>query len=94
MPDYEPNDGVTRMMMMATAFQRGLHWEALTTLSAGSLCVSDEVADAEEEEASRFAAQDTLSLIGEIARDVQPKRAAAETSDNEKLEKGLGWYFI
>ncbi|XP_039757546.1 transcription factor IIIB 90 kDa subunit [Pararge aegeria] len=50
---------------------------------------NDEVAEAEDEEASRFAAQDTLSLIGEITRDGQPNNAAA-TSDNRRLEQGLG----
>ncbi|CAH2227875.1 jg1245, partial [Pararge aegeria aegeria] len=49
---------------------------------------NDEVAEAEDEEASRFAAQDTLSLIGEITRDGQPNNAAA-TSDNRRLEQGL-----
>ncbi|XP_052756540.1 transcription factor IIIB 90 kDa subunit [Galleria mellonella] len=44
----------------------------------------------EEAEASRFAAEDTLELIGEIARDVEPKTETVKPSARLKLEKGLG----
>ncbi|OWR50212.1 TFIIB-related factor [Danaus plexippus plexippus] len=43
----------------------------------------------EDAEASRFATEDTLSLIGDIARDVQPTPDGAN-NDKLKLEKGLG----
>ncbi|CAH2094407.1 unnamed protein product [Euphydryas editha] len=41
----------------------------------------------EDAEASRFATEDTLSLIGEIAKDVQPRE---NTNTKNELEKGLG----
>ena len=44
----------------------------------------------EDAEASRFATEDTLSLIGQIANDAQPKDKAASAAENLKLEKGLG----
>ncbi|XP_023954921.1 transcription factor IIIB 90 kDa subunit [Bicyclus anynana] len=49
----------------------------------------DEITEAENEEATRFAAQDTLHLIGEMSRDAQPKRAPTN-NENGRLEKGLG----
>ncbi|XP_045776616.1 transcription factor IIIB 90 kDa subunit isoform X2 [Maniola jurtina] len=58
--------------------------------SATPTPVADEVSQAEAEDASRFAAQDTLSLIGEMARDVQPKSVATTSNETTKLEKGLG----
>ncbi|XP_026314958.1 transcription factor IIIB 90 kDa subunit [Hyposmocoma kahamanoa] len=54
---------------------------AATTTSSG--LVTDE-GISEEAEASRFAAEDTLHIIGEIAKDVQPK------NETMKFEKGLG----
>lgn len=41
----------------------------------------------EDAEASRFATENTLSLIGEITKDVQP---TDYTSTKNDLEKGLG----
>lgn len=45
----------------------------------------------EDAEASRFAAEDALDLIGELASDVQAKD---EGKNNFKYEKGLGMYFF
>ncbi|KAJ2953182.1 hypothetical protein O0L34_g756 [Tuta absoluta] len=42
----------------------------------------------EEAEASRFAVEDALNVIGEITKDVQPK--SERGNDKMKLEKGLG----
>ncbi|XP_063367407.1 transcription factor IIIB 90 kDa subunit [Cydia amplana] len=44
----------------------------------------------EDAEASRFAAEDTLNLLGEIASEVQPKTEASQKQEKLKLEKGLG----
>ncbi|KAG6458888.1 hypothetical protein O3G_MSEX011105 [Manduca sexta] len=49
----------------------------------------------EDSDATRFAAEDTLNLIGELANDVQPKDADPkdenmQKADKLKLEKGLG----
>ena len=47
----------------------------------------------EDVEASRFAAEDALDLIGEIAENVQEKEDVACKSEKMKQEKGLGMYF-
>ncbi|KAL0869277.1 hypothetical protein ABMA27_007540 [Loxostege sticticalis] len=44
----------------------------------------------EDAEATRFAAEDTLNLLGDIAKDVDPKSEAASKIDKVKFEKGLG----
>lgn len=48
----------------------------------------------EDAEASRFATEDTLSLIGQIANDAQPNDNAKSAAEKLKLEKGLGIIFI
>ncbi|KAM3962438.1 brf RNA polymerase III subunit [Aphomia sociella] len=62
---------------------------ATVTTSPSTLLGIDEGVS-EEAEASRFAAEDTLELIGEIAKDVEPKSETTKPSARMKLEKGLG----
>ncbi|XP_059053184.1 transcription factor IIIB 90 kDa subunit [Achroia grisella] len=61
---------------------------ATITTPASIIGVDD--GTSEEAEASRFAAEDTLELIGEIAMDVEPKTETANPSARKNLEKGLG----
>ncbi|KAI8425260.1 hypothetical protein MSG28_007053 [Choristoneura fumiferana] len=44
----------------------------------------------EDADASRFAAEDTLTLLGEIANEMQPKSEEVQKQEKMKLEKGLG----
>lgn len=55
-------------------------------IGTSTACLGIEEATLEDEEASRFAAEDALDLIGELAKDVQAKD---EKNKNES-EKGLG----
>ncbi|XP_063831484.1 transcription factor IIIB 90 kDa subunit [Ostrinia nubilalis] len=62
------------------------------TLTPISSIVQPEAAeDSEDAEASRFAAEDTLTLIGDIAKDARPEGEKAPSKiDQLKFEKGLG----
>ncbi|CAB3248833.1 unnamed protein product [Arctia plantaginis] len=56
-------------------------------IGTSTSCLGIEETSLEDAEASRFAAEDALDLIGELASDVQAKD---EGKNNFKVEKGLG----